>query len=155
MKKESKIQNDKELQDAMNKLGTAFEMARKDQDKIRRRYTGSGDKIKLYARRAGDTSKHFHYSDAPTRERTDWILNVMETVLGLKVSGSILIRRAILALYMDMIDLMMNHKGSDPKDFNEYLDRLDEERRLLYDCANTTVADVIVITSKNKNAKLN
>ena len=121
--------------------------------KIRRRYSNGGDKIKLYAKRCPTSEKQYYHADKATMDRLAWISNVYEVVLGLKLSSSIIIRRAMLSLYMDVIDLLMNPSGSTPEDFEKYLDNLEKERALLYECANTTVAALKVLTDKNKSVK--
>jgi hypothetical protein len=141
---------DKELQDAMNKLGTVLEMNRKDQLKVQSWYKGNGDKIKLYGRRDGNRQKVHFYSDIPSRERMAWCLNVIETVLGVKLSATVLLRRAIISLEAELLDLLMNHKGTDPKHFNEYLNTLEIERKTLYACANTEIIDVSIKTTNKK-----
>jgi hypothetical protein len=61
----------------------------------------------------------------------------------------------MLAYQLEIIDLLMNFKSTDPACFNNYLDNIEKERALLYEAANTLVDHVKVFLKKKKKNKKN
>jgi hypothetical protein len=138
------IKMNEEVQEAMAKVGTLLEKSRGNQMNKRDQTNDSGERIKLYARRSPNRQKKHYYTDDATLESMNWCLKVIETVLGLKVSGSVLIRRCIIAYQAELIDLMMNGKGTDMSNFSQYLLDLEAERESLYECSNTNRKNTLV-----------
>ena len=127
---------DQELRNLMGKMGTILEKNRENQTEKVRGYGRSGEMTTMYACRSGKRYNSFFATSTESRESMRFINEVYETVLGVKPSISIIIRRALIALQADLILMLTNTKGSNPSDFNKYLDDLTKERDLLFECAN-------------------
>jgi hypothetical protein len=127
---------DKELKNTMAQMGTLLEKNRKNPTKRVKGYGRSGEKVTMYACRSGKRYNSFFATSTQSRESMRFINEVYETVLGVKPSISVIVRRALIALQAELIHLLTNNTGSNPADFNKYLDKLTKERDLLYECAN-------------------
>jgi hypothetical protein len=126
----------KEVKDVMAQVGTLLEKNRKNPTERVKGYGRSGEKVTMYACRSGKRYNSFFATSTESRESMRFINEVYETVLGVKPSISIIVRRALVALQAELIHLLTNTTGSNPADFSKYLDELTKERDLLYECAN-------------------
>ena len=127
------IEIDNEMKGVMDKLGTALEKVRPMYyDKARRYFRHDGEPVKLYARRGKDLINYNVKTEKETQKILDWCLEVIERIFNLRVSTSILFRRALLSYQTELLDLLMGQTGHNKKALAQFMIKLEAEREKLY-----------------------
>ena len=138
------IEINEETRKAMIEMGVCLEKHLGQTLKKRRGFDRQGNKVKLYACRSGKGGRqvqHFYHSDSKTIKNLKWINDVLEAVLNIKVSRSVLIRRAIVAYQKELLELLTSHTGHTQRDLAVFLNKLAAEKEALYECANMRIED--------------
>ncbi len=131
------IDIDKEVRAFLVKFG---EVLKDHRDNQVNRIKGGGipekDIVKLYASRGGGGRCSGHFTTSTKSLQTvDWISEVIETVLGVRPSLSIVIRRALLSYQTELLLLLCKNTAKSEHSFKEWLKDLTMERDALYEMA--------------------
>lgn len=78
--------------------------------------------VKIYAKRIKDGQKQYFHENPELRETFDWMIPAIEEALGIKVTKTLLIRRAMQAYANDFYHTMLTGQVSDNLD--EFLSSL-------------------------------
>ena len=138
------IELNEETRKAMIDMGVCLEKHLGQTLKKRWGFDRKGYKVKLYACRSekgGKQTQHFYHSDTKTIENLKWINEILDTVLNMKISRSVLIRRAIVAYQKELLGVLTSHTGHTQRDLALYLNKLLAEKEALYECANMKIED--------------
>jgi len=127
------IKDDPEFKRYMEKVGMVVQQNHDTQMERYRRDGRKGSMVKLYACRQGRSSNSAFTTTDASRRQVKYITQVLNTVMNIDPSISVLVRRAISCYHDELIAVLL---GYEQKDIDAYIVSIGTERDYLYEVAN-------------------